>query len=116
MRTLGPQALFVSACMRTLGPQALLIGGRVRSIVATVLVWLIIQVPRVAVACSVCTAGRDDENAAAFLISTIFMSALPLLAIGSIVFFLVRRIRKFEEEREAHTRRTAAPARPAESA
>jgi hypothetical protein len=52
-------------------------------------------------ACSVCTAGRDEENAAAFLISTIGMSLLPLIVIGSIVFVLWRRIQRFEAKRQA---------------
>jgi hypothetical protein len=63
--------------------------------------WAVVQTPRVAEACAVCSAGRDEENAAAFLISTIFMSLLPLIAIGSIVYLLWRRIQKFEAEKEA---------------
>lgn len=69
--------------------------------IAGVISWAVVQVPRVAQACAVCSAGRDEENAAAFLISTIFMSLLPLIAIGSIVYVLWRRIQKFEAEKEA---------------
>jgi len=60
--------------------------------------WWVVLSPSIAAACSVCTAGRDEENAAAFLISTIFMSVLPLLAIGTLVFVLWRRIQKLEAE------------------
>jgi hypothetical protein len=68
-------------------------------LVAT-LSWLIVQLPRVAEACSVCTAGRDEENQTAFLLSTIFMSVLPLIAIGTLVYVLWRRIQKLEAETE----------------
>jgi heme/copper-type cytochrome/quinol oxidase subunit 2 len=57
--------------------------------------------PGLVSACSVCTAGREEENQLAFLLSTIFMSLLPLIVIGTIVFALWRRIRKLEEEESA---------------
>jgi hypothetical protein len=65
---------------------------------AALLAWLIVLAPSIAGACSVCTAGREEENAAAFLITTIFMSALPLIAIGTLVYVLWRRIQKLEAE------------------
>ena len=71
------------------------------SFVASIIMWLIVQTPRVATACSVCTVGRDEENAAAFLLTTIFMSVTPLIVIGSIVYLLWRRVRKFEAAKEA---------------
>ena len=80
-------------------------------ILTAALVWLIVQLPTVAQACSVCTAGRDEENAAAFLLSTIFMSLLPLIAIGTLVYVLWRRIQKLEAETlsSASTVRRAEP-------
>jgi hypothetical protein len=60
--------------------------------------WLVILSPSIALACSVCTAGRDEENAAAFLITTIFMSILPLLALGTFVYVLWRRFQKLEAD------------------
>ena len=54
--------------------------------------------PSIAAACAVCTAGRDEENAAAFLLSTIGMSLMPLVALGTLVFVLWRRIQKLEAE------------------
>jgi formate/nitrite transporter FocA (FNT family) len=56
----------------------------------------IIYSPSLAQACSVCTAGRDEENQLAFLLSTIGMSLMPLIAIGTLVFVLWRRIKKLE--------------------
>jgi len=77
--------------------------------------WVVLQIPRIAEACAVCSAGRDEENAAAFLISTIFMSLLPLIAIGSIVYVLWRRIQKFEAEKEARLDAGATRATPTAS-
>jgi hypothetical protein len=54
--------------------------------------------PSFAQACAVCTAGRDEENQLAFLLSTIGMSLMPLLAIGTLVFVLWRRVKKLEAE------------------
>ena len=71
---------------------------RLNGVLTAALAWLIVQLPTVAQACSVCTAGRDEENAAAFLLSTIFMSLLPLIAIGTLVYVLWRRIQKLEAE------------------
>lgn len=71
--------------------------------------WLILQTPKVAQACAVCSAGKDEENAAAFLISTLFMSLMPLIAIGTLVYVLYRRIQKLEEERPAEVSPVAQP-------
>ncbi len=57
--------------------------------------------PAIAQACAVCTAGRDEENALAFLLSTIGMSLMPLVALGTLVFVLWRRIQKLEAEDRA---------------
>jgi hypothetical protein len=62
---------------------------------------IVVHGPRVAEACSVCTAGRDEENQLAFLLSTIGMSLMPLIAIGTLVFVLWRRIQKLEAETAA---------------
>jgi heme/copper-type cytochrome/quinol oxidase subunit 2 len=70
---------------------------RVRVLRTIAIVWTAwIAAPGLAAACSVCTAGRDEENQLAFLLSTIFMSVLPLLVIGTIVFVLWRRFRQAE--------------------
>jgi len=79
---------------RSLRTWFVLTGGVMLS--TTVSLW-----PVVASACSVCTAGRDEENQLAFLLSTIFMSLLPLIVIGTFVFVLWRRIRKLEREASA---------------
>ncbi len=76
---------------------------------AAIVCFVSIAMPKMAMACSVCTAGRDEENQTAFLLSTLFMSLLPLVAIGSIIYFLYRRIQKVEAAEEA--RISAADAR-----
>jgi len=81
---------------------------RIELCMAAALAGLVLWLPRVSMACSVCTAGRDEENKAAFLISTVAMSLLPLIVIGSIVFALWRRIQKFEAKQQA-SRETASP-------
>jgi hypothetical protein len=52
--------------------------------------------PRIAVACSVCSAGREDETRTAFIVTTAFMSALPLVVVGGAVWWLRRRARSLE--------------------
>jgi hypothetical protein len=54
--------------------------------------------PRAVQACAVCSAGRDDESNTAFLISTVFLSVLPLAGLGTLVFVLWRRIQRLEAE------------------
>ena len=77
------------------------LGRRLMGLASVLFAWMVIHAPSVAEACSVCTAGREDENAAAFLISTIFMSLLPLIALGTLLFVLWRRIQKIEAETQA---------------
>lgn len=70
---------------------------------------LLVHLPSLASACAVCTAGRDEENAFAFLMTTIFMSLMPLIAVGTLIFVLWRRIQRLEAERE-EAAATGAPA------
>lgn len=68
---------------------------------AALIAAMVLASPIVAQACAVCSAGKDEENAAAFLLSTLFMSLTPLLAIGTLVYVLYRRIQKLEAETQA---------------
>ena len=49
-----------------------------------VTLWL----PGLAQACSVCMTGREDENRLAFILSTAFMSLLPLILVGAVILWL----------------------------
>ena len=69
-------------------------------VIAAIVSAVLLHLPSVASACAVCTAGKDEENAFAFLMTTIFMSITPLAAIGTLVWVLWRRIQKLEAQRE----------------
>lgn len=73
-------------------------GRLARCFASIVALGIVVAAPRLADACAVCTSGRDDESNTAFLISTIFLSLLPLAALGTLVFVLWRRIRALETE------------------
>jgi hypothetical protein len=61
----------------------------------------VLATPAIARACAVCTAGREEENQLSYLLTTIFMSLLPLVAVGTLGFVLWRRFKKLEAELEA---------------
>jgi hypothetical protein len=81
----------------------------VKGVFVAALAWLIVSGPSLAAACSVCTAGRDEENQTAFLLSTLFMSLLPLIAIGTLVYVLWRRVQKLEAETLASSQTATLP-------
>ena len=58
---------------------------------------------RAASACAVCTAGREDETQLAFLLTTVFLSVLPLAIVGGGLWWLRRRARALESERRGET-------------
>lgn len=71
-------------------------------ITLVVLLWA----PKIVEACSVCSVGREDENRVAFLITTVFLSLLPLAMIGGTVWWFWRRSRQLAREQV----RTESPA------
>jgi hypothetical protein len=66
-----------------------------------VLTFLILLSPSVAQACAVCFSGRSDEQREAFIITTGFLTFLPLLLLGFAVWAFVRRVRRIEAENDA---------------
>lgn len=78
---------------------------------AGLVVALLGAAPQLARACAVCTAGRDEESQWAFIITTVFLSVLPLALIGGIAWMIWRRLRD-ADAREAD----APPALPDPSA
>ena len=69
-----------------------------RRAIALALLALPLLLPRLASACAVCSAGRDDETRLAFLLTTLFLSVLPLGIVGGAVWWLVRRSRQLARE------------------
>jgi hypothetical protein len=57
--------------------------------------------PGAALACSVCMAGRTEEQRNAFLATTGVLSALPLLMVGGLMWWLRRRARALEAQEAA---------------
>ncbi len=60
-------------------------------------IWL---VPKMAAACAVCFTGRADETRIAFIATTGLLTALPILLIGSLVWWLRRRAHQIRDEHE----------------
>ena len=61
--------------------------------------------PQLAVACSVCSGGQNDQVQEAFLTATLFMTLLPLSMIGGAAYALRRRFLQLAA-REAADERT----------
>ena len=59
---------------------------------------LFVLVPRLAAACAVCFTGRSDEARVAFLETSALLTLLPLLMIGSLVWWLFRRARQIRDD------------------
>ena len=66
--------------------------------------------PRIGWACSVCTAGRDEANRVAFIATTAFLTILPLLMIGGVVWWLSKRVRRHGDSADSAVRPQRAPA------
>ena len=62
--------------------------GRTLALLAPLLVLL----PRISEACAVCSAGRDDESRWAFILMTAFMTLMPFVLVGGVIFWLRRRL------------------------
>jgi membrane protein DedA with SNARE-associated domain len=77
-----------------------LLGMGWAGILVSAMVGILVWAPGLAEACSVCSAGRDEENQLAFLLSTIFMSLMPLITIGGVVYVLWRRFQRFDAEQQ----------------
>lgn len=65
---------------------------------AALLAALLALAPRAAWACSVCSAGRDDETRVAFLVTTGLLTVLPLAMVGGLAWWLWRRARELAAE------------------
>jgi hypothetical protein len=50
-----------------------------------------------ALACAVCFSGRD-ESRVAYLLTTLFMTALPILALGAGIYWVVKKANAADPE------------------
>jgi hypothetical protein len=72
-----------------------------RSYFARIAGLAIVFVPEIAVACSVCFSGRSDETRVAFIVTTAALTALPMLLIGTLVWWLRRRAVQMKQSEHA---------------
>ncbi len=68
---------------------------------ARIVVLAIVFAPEIAAACSVCFSGRSDETRVAFIATTALLTALPLLLIGVLVWWLRRRAMQIQQSERA---------------
>lgn len=61
---------------------------------------LLALLPKLSHACAVCSTGRADENANAFIAMTAFMTLTPLIILGATIWWFVRRTLQREQEVE----------------
>lgn len=80
------------------------LGRTAMRVFAPLLAFGLAWAPRAAEACAVCMGGREDENRAAFIGTTVFLSVLPLALIAGIALWLRKRIREVEAARGADPR------------
>jgi len=71
------------------------------------LVTALLLAPRMALACPVCTGGQKEEVNRALLVGSVFLSVLPLAAIGTAVWWVRRRARAIETARHEFLAREA---------
>lgn len=76
-------------------------------------VWVVasLAAPRIAHACAVCASGRTDETRVAFIVTTAFMTLLPLAMLGGAFLWLRRRLRELDEKEAALVARRSPPRR-----
>ncbi len=67
-----------------------------RVLLGAVLATLVVCLPQVGLACSVCFSATE-ANRAAFISTTVFLSVLPLLLIGGLIGWLWRRSRAIQQ-------------------
>jgi hypothetical protein len=63
----------------------------VRALARAALVALASAVPSLAHACPVCFSAKDEAGRLAFLGTTLFLTALPLLLIGGVIYWVASR-------------------------
>jgi hypothetical protein len=57
--------------------------------------------PAIARACPVCFAARDEAERIALLGTTVFLTALPVIMVGGIIYWIAKRSRELDEDQAA---------------
>lgn len=81
------------------------------SLAAGLALALLLATPEVAQACAVCFSGKDDETRVAFIITSVLLTFLPILLVGGVVAWIVRRVRQLERAEAAQAVGLPAPVR-----
>ena len=55
---------------------------------------LVLVVPESADACAVCSSGREEASRTAFIIGTAFMTALPFVLVGGLIWWIRKKSRE----------------------
>jgi high-affinity Fe2+/Pb2+ permease len=61
---------------------------------------LVLATPALALACPVCFSAKNEGARIAFLATTVFLTALPLLLIGGVITWLARRAAQADQPSE----------------
>lgn len=61
----------------------------------------LVVLPAKVLACPVCFSAKDEANRVAFFVSTVFLTALPLLLLGAFISWVARRARMLDRESAA---------------
>ena len=85
----GPST-YQSVRLRVHAPGALAPRAKVLAALAA---WVVGLLPRVAYACPVCFYTENEANRVAYLVTAVFMTALPFVVVGGILLWVVRRAR-----------------------
>jgi hypothetical protein len=67
----------------------------------TAVALILVMLPQVSAACPVCFGGVEDDVRVAFILTTAFMTFLPLLMVGGVIWWFVRHTLQREREYDA---------------
>ncbi len=71
---------------------------KVKLALAVTALMAVLLMPQFAAACAVCFTGRADETRIAFIATTGLLTALPMLLVGSLIWWLRRRAQQIRDE------------------
>lgn len=69
---------------------------------------LLASAPGLALACPVCFSPKDDANRVAFLGTAVMLTALPVVMISGLIYWIAKRAHDLDREERAERRAAAA--------